>query len=228
LYKGLDTLSFYHKIKRTVWESIGEKLFKERHSLLFDLMKKNVNFKLLLNSYSLDIGCGHGQLTHKISSIYGVETVGVDLGKSFVLKDRIHFMVADADALPFNSKSFAVVTAFSVIEHIHEDLRKKFYEEVKRSLADGGIFIIQLPNRFFPIEQHSYLPLIGYLPAKFHSFFFQSYVSVPSKSKLTKDLIKQGFKVNVIGYGAPFSSFLKSGLLSRILPFGFLIISMKD
>jgi SAM-dependent methyltransferase len=79
--------------------------------------------------------------------------------------------------------SFSLVTAFSLIEHIREDNKEKFYEEVKKVLVDNGISIMHLANRYFPIEQHTFIPLLGYFPLRFHFTFFHDYVSVPSKDK---------------------------------------------
>jgi hypothetical protein len=95
-------------------------------------------------------------------------------------------------------------------------------------LIDDGIFIMQLPNRYFPIEQHSFLPLVGYFPSRLHNLFFHDYVSIPSKDETVNELTKRRFKiVEVIAYGVPFSKFFQKNVLSKIFPFGFLMVAKK-
>jgi SAM-dependent methyltransferase len=228
LYKG-----FYKKIKEKVWRGIGTRLYHERERFLANLLSRVMNeLKFLVISsfsehYLLDIGCGRGDLTLKISATLNLKAIGIDLNRRVIPRDGINFIVSDGCSLPFRSKVFILITAFSLIEHIYKDLREKFYNEVRRVLADDGLFIIQLPNRYFPIEQHSFLPFVGYLPEKLHNTFFHDYVSISSKNEVIEELTKRGFKlVRIQGYTAPFSSiFLKA--LSKIFPFGFLIIVKK-
>lgn len=178
--------------------------------------------------YLLDIGCGTGDLPEKISEMYRLRAIGVDLHKCFIFDGKAIFLVANGCILPFKPKSFVLVTAFSLIEHIREDNRDEFYEEVSEVLADDGIFIIQLPNRYFPVEQHSFLPLVGYLPSRLHSLFCYTYVSVPSKDETVKELIKNGFKtVRIVKYGLPLSRFSQKNMLSKVLSFGFIIVAKK-
>jgi len=226
LYKGL-----YKKVKEKLWRLVGTRLYRERELFLADLLgrvMKQVKFLAIssFSQYYLDIGCGKGDLTAKICETLDLQAIGIDLNRRVIPHKYANFIVSDACYLPFRSNSFVLITAFSLIEHIYEDRREKFYDEVKRVLARGGLFIIQLPNRYFLIEQHSFLPLVGYLPSRVHSAFFHDYVSVPSENEVVKALLKRNFKVVRLRYDAPLSSnFLKA--LSKIFPFGFLIIAKK-
>jgi len=224
----------YDGIKQKIWKVVGTKLYKERSVFLANLLnelKNELKFSDSIRAsehFSLDIGCGIGDLTKKISEIYHSRAIGVDIDKRFVFDSGAVFLVADGCLLPFKPKAFVLITAVSLIEHIHEECRQRFYEEVSRVLEDNGIFIIQLPNRYFLIEQHSFLPLVGYLPSRLHSLFYYSYVSVPSKSETVKELIKSGFiTVLVVEYGIPISRFSQKNLFSKFLPFGFIIVARK-
>jgi SAM-dependent methyltransferase len=234
---GLIYVSFYKAIKEKIWETAGIKLLHERDHFLLDLVGEHKELKFFLTNissfkyslnYSLDIGCGKANLTKKISNKYNFETIGIDIGRSFFLEGNARFLTADASLLPFKLKSFVLVTAFSLIEHIREDCRKRFFEEVKEVLADDGVFVMQFPNRYFPIEQHSFLPFVGYLPSRLHSLFYHSYVSVPSKKRVVEEMTKQGFKIEIIKYGVPFLGFSQNNLFSKIFPFGFLIVAKKS
>jgi SAM-dependent methyltransferase len=226
--------SFYKRIKENLWRTMGDRFYRERSIFLVDLLNKTEKELKIPTRYNssehclLDIGCGKGNLTEKISETHNLKAIGVDSGKMFVFNARTSFLIADACSLPFTLKSFNLVLAFSLVEHIHEDCRQEFYEEVRKVLIDDGIFVMQLPNRYFPIEQHSFLPLVGYLPSRLHSAFYHDYVNVPSKDETVGELIKRGFKiVGVVGYGVPFSSLFRKNMLSKIFPFGFLIVAKK-
>ncbi|MCW4025665.1 MAG: class I SAM-dependent methyltransferase [Candidatus Bathyarchaeota archaeon] len=179
----------------------------------------------------LDIGCGTGSLTEKIIEIYDLNTVGIDITNLFSAKDKAPYIVGSSCMLPFKGQSFRFCSAFSLIEHIPEDYRKQFFEEVKAILKKDGLFIIQLPNRYFPIEHHSFLPFVGYLPSRLHGLFYYDYVSVPSRNETIKELTKSGFIiVKNVNYGVPTSKasghlLALRNVFFKILPFGFIIVA---
>jgi SAM-dependent methyltransferase len=231
---GLFNRSFYRRFKDKLWVTLGVKLVKERNTFLVHLLYELEKELKISNSVDasecclLDIGCGNGNLTAQISEIYNLKTIGIDLNKSFLPRSSVAFLVASGSSLPFKPKSCALVIAISMIEHMPEVRRQEFYDEVKKVLIDDGTFIMQLPNRYFPIEHHSFLPFVGYLPSRWHSAFFYDYLSVPSKNKTVSELVKGEFKiVKIVGYGVPFYSVLERSALSKVFPFGFLIVAKK-
>jgi SAM-dependent methyltransferase len=111
----------------------------------------------------LDVGCGDGG---------GLAAHGADLAITGV--DRVprpdyatgrrRFVQADATALPFGDGTFDIAYSNSVIEHIVDpDDRRRFVSEVRRV---GCRYFVQTPNRWFPVEPHSLLPFIHWLPRK--------------------------------------------------------------
>ena len=96
----------------------------------------------------LDIGCGLGYITEKISQ--NRKIIGVDLDKKslkFAQKKtggKIMFVVANALNLPFKSSSFDGVVASQLIEHMPND--KAFVREVNRIIKLRGIFVITTPS----------------------------------------------------------------------------------
>jgi ubiquinone/menaquinone biosynthesis C-methylase UbiE len=216
----------FSEIKLLLWRTIGLRMHYQRNDFLLQLIKGiYLSFPKSNREFSLDLGCGAGDLTAKLSILHNLETIGVDLGKNNISKN-LNYIAADASILPLNSNSFALVTAFSLIEHIDLDKRRSFYKEVKRVLRNDGVLMMQFPNRYYPIEQHSFLPFIGYLPAKLHRYFFYSFVSVPSKKEVHNDLIAHGFKFKIIEYRIRF--FVFSNYMNKIFPFGYLVIATKS
>ena len=174
----------------------------------------------------LDLGCGKGLLFDSIPTSNEAALVGVDLIKS--RKKNYNHVVASATTLPFRDGAFSLVTAFSLIEHIPESERSMFCKEAKRVLKPKGTFVLQLPNRYFIIESHSYLPFFGFLPSRMHSFAYRGgYTAVPSLKKAMKFLKESGldiFKVQKYeGTFLPFGEFLSKIGLFHLSPMGYVV-----
>ncbi len=68
----------------------------------------------------------------------------------------------DARALSFADKTFDLVYSNAVIEHVGTwDDQRRMAQEVMRV---GRRWFITTPNRWFPFEFHTRLPLVGWLP----------------------------------------------------------------
>ncbi len=73
------------------------------------------------------------------------------------------FMMADALELPFADRSFDYVHSSAVLEHVGSfDNQRRMIHECSR-VARKGLFLTT-PNRWFPIEFHTQLPLLHWLP----------------------------------------------------------------
>ena len=77
---------------------------------------------------------------------------------------KIHTVVADGRYLPFPDNTFTIGYSNAVIEHVGEqDDQKAFLQELFRVSQRG---YITTPNRFFPIELHTRVPLLHILFSK--------------------------------------------------------------
>jgi ubiquinone/menaquinone biosynthesis C-methylase UbiE len=75
----------------------------------------------------------------------------------------VRFVPADVLAMPFADESFDIVHSAAVLEHVgSSENQAKMIAECLR-VARRGIFITT-PNRWFPIEFHTQLPLVHWLP----------------------------------------------------------------
>ena len=77
---------------------------------------------------------------------------------------KIHTVVADGRQLPFPDNTFTIGYSNAVIEHVGEQSdQKAFLQELFRVSQRG---YITTPNRFFPIELHTRIPLLHILFSK--------------------------------------------------------------
>ncbi len=72
--------------------------------------------------------------------------------------------VTPAAPLPFPDAAFDVVFSNAVIEHVgSRTSQQAFVNELRRV---GRAFFVTTPNRWFPIEHHTGVPLLHYLPPR--------------------------------------------------------------
>jgi putative flippase GtrA len=77
----------------------------------------------------------------------------------------MRFVRADGRDLPFPDASFDFVHSSAVLEHVGSSgAQADFIRELRR-VARRGVFLTT-PNRWFPVEFHSLLPLVHWLPPR--------------------------------------------------------------
>ena len=92
-----------------------------------------------------------------------VTAVGLHDGVAFRQRyPRVRYVQGDACALPFADGTFDLYFSNAVIEHVGgEERRRAFVAEAVRVARRA---FITTPNRWFPIEVHTRLPLVHWLP----------------------------------------------------------------
>ncbi|RLF05601.1 MAG: hypothetical protein DRJ60_05415 [Thermoprotei archaeon] len=97
--------------------------------------------------YVLDVGCGVGATACYIAEKYGSRVIGVDILKEMIewankrakrkgVEDRIEFMTADAQNLPFRDALFDAVIGETIISFIED--KCKVIEECVRVVKEEG------------------------------------------------------------------------------------------
>lgn len=99
----------------------------------------------------LDIGCGTGISTRQLKK-HKFNVTGVDKESKMInlakgKGDRIHYVVASIDKMPFKDNEFDVITAFTAF---HWFTDKKSVAEIKRVLKTNGLFFAALKKTAIP------------------------------------------------------------------------------
>ena len=92
-----------------------------------------------------------------------ITALGLHDGTGFRARyPRIRFVQGDACALPFEDGAFDIVFSNAVIEHVGGRERQR--QLVSEAIRVGRRVFITTPNRRFPIEVHTRLPLVHWFP----------------------------------------------------------------
>jgi SAM-dependent methyltransferase len=100
----------------------------------------------------LDLGCGHRMLPEwraeaerallaRCPFVVGIDFDLPSLTRHRSIQTRVR---GDARVLPFADRSFDLVTANMVVEHLDDPVRQ--FAEICRVLRDGGVFLFHTPN----------------------------------------------------------------------------------
>jgi 2-polyprenyl-6-hydroxyphenyl methylase/3-demethylubiquinone-9 3-methyltransferase len=99
----------------------------------------------------LDVGCGAGFLTHTLAAA-GHRPTGLDLSSSSLevarqndATGKARYVEGSAIELPFPDRSFDVVCAMDLLEHVEDPAR--VIAEASRVLRPGGLFFFHTFNR---------------------------------------------------------------------------------
>jgi len=100
----------------------------------------------------LDIGCGHDFLPEwmaprdRVLRTKGWTVTGIDMDRASIARHlRLrHRIVANGEQLPFEDRSFDLITANMVIEHVANPPR--LLAEISRTLAPNGRVVLHTPN----------------------------------------------------------------------------------
>ena len=107
----------------------------------------------------LDLGCGSGEIAAHLAEHASVSCADA-------IDQRIHgrelrFSIATSP-LPYPDASFDAVISNHVIEHTADAVAH--LRDVRRVLRPDGVCYLATPNRVWPWEVHTHLPLLRYLP----------------------------------------------------------------
>ena len=159
----------FHQTQEQMQNFVNDWLHKDEQ-VEFGLSYFDRDVGLDLNGKTaLEFGCGTGAMAFALER-RGAEVCGVDIdekvidiaqrwGASRGAKSR--FFRID-EHLPFSDASFDVIFSTSTFEHI--DNPEEALRELARVLKPNGVLYLCFPNRLWPIEPHTGLWFLSWLP----------------------------------------------------------------
>jgi SAM-dependent methyltransferase len=154
-------------------ESVANKITTRQRRKMFarfvETMDISADDTLLDVGATTDTLCDHSNYleawwAHK----HRITAVGIDdCGFLETLYPGMRFVQADGCDLPFPDGSFDFVHSSAVIEHVGDRARQaRLLGELWR-VARRGVFVTT-PNRWFPVEVHTMIPLLHWLPPRWY------------------------------------------------------------
>lgn len=156
----------------------------------------------------LDVGCGRRPFpdwmpdhAHRVVSAAG-HPVGIDLDAGSLrehdaYRDKV---LAPAEALPFASGTFDVVSANMVVEHVPDP--ERMLAEIRRVLKSGGAFAFHTSNRFhWPVWLAARVPerlklaLTAYLEGRQAADVFPTHYQINDEARVRALAAAAGFQV---------------------------------
>lgn len=133
---------------RGLKENLGQRLWHTQKMVVLRRVVKDLSPKKIL-----DIGTNSGALTTKIARLFpGAATTGIDVYEKAIKYARcqhsqIRFLVADAQKLPFQNKTFDLIFCVETLEHVVSP--PKVLQEIKRCLKNSGSAVISMDSGSF-------------------------------------------------------------------------------
>jgi SAM-dependent methyltransferase len=138
----MDLSESYSQIAKEYAEKIFDELaYKPKDREILDLFSQLVGE----NAVVYDLGCGPGQISKYLKSKRLIP-IGIDISSGMIehasrLNPDLEFKLGNMTTLLFPNDSAAGITAFYSLIHISKKTLPLVFEEVKRVLAPGGIFL---------------------------------------------------------------------------------------
>ncbi len=96
-----------------------------------------------------------------VACVYGLTS---ELGAFRRHHPQVRVVAGDGRCLPFTTNAFAVAVSNAVIEHVGPPARQRAF--VADLLRVAPRVFLATPNRWFPVDTHTLIPLAHYLPPR--------------------------------------------------------------
>ena len=131
---------------------------------------------------------------------YRITSTGIeDAGILESLYPGLQFVLTSGTTLPFEDNTFDFAFSNAVVEHVGDrEAQRKFIAEICRVSRKC---LISVPDRLFPVEHHTALPLLHYLPQAVHRRLLTLMGRAQYNSEQTLNLISKNVLQNLLPSG---------------------------
>ncbi len=150
-YTSTTMLRGFEEGELTAWTA---KYF--RHHLLAHLPADR-------EAHILDVGCGYGRYIKAMMAIGYTNVTGIDISAEQIEYGRNRLGLAAsievADPIPFleaAKQSYQAILLLDVLEHLDVEYSISLLAQIRKSLSDDGLLIIQVPNGLSPLCVNRY------------------------------------------------------------------------
>ena len=151
--------------------SLAEQLLVRARNRIYrdflSTMRPAADFSILDVGVSTVVGEGANLLERLYPHPARITAVGLDDGAAFrcAFPQVQYLRVAANTGMPFADRAFDIAFSNAVLEHVGSpDAQQALLTELRR--VARRVFVA-VPNRFFPVEHHTALPLVHYLDSTF-------------------------------------------------------------
>lgn len=119
--------------------------------------------KIVEGKVVVDAACGEGYGSNMLAAS-AKQVTGIDIDadtirrakQKYSEKNNLSFIEGSIENLTLEDKSVDVVVSFETIEHVPEQVQKRFLAEAARVLKEDGILIMSTPNKKVYSDLHNY------------------------------------------------------------------------
>ena len=118
-------------------------------------------------------GYGAGLLAHAASVVFALELEGTSIvhARSVSAAPNLFFIQGDASAIPAAARSFGLVVALEILEHVAK--QEELVGELARVVRSDGIVLISTPNRASYSDARNYSN-----PFHLHEFYRDDFLAL--------------------------------------------------
>jgi SAM-dependent methyltransferase len=165
--KAIDYFSLGHPL-RVLTSRVSARVREELFAFFLEVMQPTAESQVLDVGVTPDESLVESNFFERLYP-YKDRVIATSIEDASFLEGNypgLRFVMADGMALPFKDAAFDIVFCSAVMEHVGSRDRQRIF--VQELLRVGKRFFITTPNRQFPMEFHTILPVIHWLPQPVH------------------------------------------------------------